>query len=43
MAIAERAPIETSVETFPLESANQALDHLRRGQVRGAAVLHVSA
>jgi len=42
MAIAERAPIETSVETFPLESANQALDHLRRGQVRGAAVLHVA-
>jgi alcohol dehydrogenase, propanol-preferring len=43
MAIAEQAPIQTSVQTYPLESANQALDHLRRGQVHGAAVLHLSA
>jgi alcohol dehydrogenase, propanol-preferring len=39
MALAERTPIEMSVQTFPLESANTALDHLRHGQIRGAAVL----
>ena len=39
MALAERTPIETSVQTFPLEAANTALDHVRHGQVRGAAVL----
>jgi propanol-preferring alcohol dehydrogenase len=39
MALAEQAPIQTSVETFPLESANTALDRLRHGQIRGAAVL----
>ena len=39
MALAERAPIETSVQTFPLEAANTALDQLRHGRIRGAAVL----
>ena len=39
MALAERTPIETSVETFPLEQANTALDRLRHGRIRGAAVL----
>jgi len=39
MALAERTPIETSVQTFALEAANTALDHVRHGQVRGAAVL----
>jgi alcohol dehydrogenase, propanol-preferring len=39
MTLAERSPIETSVETFPLESANTALDQLRHGRIRGAAVL----
>jgi propanol-preferring alcohol dehydrogenase len=39
MAVAERMPIQTSVETFPLESANTALDQLRHGRIRGAAVL----
>jgi hypothetical protein len=27
------------VETFPLQLANEALDRLRRGAIRGAAVL----
>ncbi|HEY1294915.1 MAG TPA: zinc-dependent alcohol dehydrogenase family protein [Chloroflexota bacterium] len=39
MRVAERMPIHTSVETFALADANQALDRLRHGQVRGAAVL----
>ena len=39
MTLAERSPIETSVETFPLESANTALDQVRHGRIRGAAVL----
>jgi alcohol dehydrogenase, propanol-preferring len=39
MTLAERTPIETSVETFPLEAANTALDQVRHGRIRGAAVL----
>ncbi len=39
LELAPRVPIRTTVETFPLEQANDALDRLRRGAVRGAAVL----
>jgi propanol-preferring alcohol dehydrogenase len=41
MNIAERVPIQTSVERFALGDANDALDRLRRGQLRGAAVLSI--
>jgi propanol-preferring alcohol dehydrogenase len=41
LALAPRVPVRTEVETFPLEQANEALDRLRRGEIRGAAVLHV--
>jgi propanol-preferring alcohol dehydrogenase len=41
MALAPLVPVRTEVETFPLEDANRALDRLRRGEVRGAAVLVV--
>jgi propanol-preferring alcohol dehydrogenase len=34
-------PVRTEVEAFPLERANDALEHLRGGRVRGAAVLRV--
>lgn len=37
--IAPRAGIRTEVETFKLEQANEALERLRSGKVRGAAVL----
>lgn len=37
--IAPKAGIRTEVETFPLASANEALQHLASGRVRGAAVL----
>jgi propanol-preferring alcohol dehydrogenase len=39
LALAPRIPVRTEVETFPLEHANAALERLRAGQVRGAAVL----
>ena len=39
LQIAAQIPVQTVVETFPLEAANDALDRLRSGQVRGAAVL----
>jgi propanol-preferring alcohol dehydrogenase len=41
LALAPRVPVHTTVEPFPLEAANEALDRLRRGAVRGAAVLVV--
>ncbi len=39
LALAARAPIETSVKPYALREANQALDDLRRGAFEGAAVL----
>lgn len=38
-ALAPRLAIRPTVETFPLEAANEALLRLRTGRVRGAAVL----
>ena len=37
--LAPKLGIRTEVESFPLESANEALDRLRQGKVHGAAVL----
>jgi propanol-preferring alcohol dehydrogenase len=42
LALAPRVPVLTEVEPFPLEAANDALDRLRSGRVRGAAVLTVA-
>jgi len=39
LTLAPRVPVETDVQPFPLERANEALGRLRSGQVRGAAVL----
>ena len=39
LALAPRVPVRTHVETCPLVRANEALDKLRRGDVRGALVL----
>lgn len=39
LQLAERFPIETVVETLPLEQANEALRRLREGALTGAAVL----
>jgi alcohol dehydrogenase, propanol-preferring len=39
LELAPRVPVRTQVETHPLEQANEALERLRGGRVRGAAVL----
>ena len=39
LALAPTVPVRTEIETFPLEQANEALGRLRRGELRGAAVL----
>jgi propanol-preferring alcohol dehydrogenase len=38
-ALAPRVPVRTTVQKFPLTEANEALNRLRAGQIRGAAVL----
>ncbi len=39
LALAPKVPVVTEVETFALEQANEALQRLREGRLRGAAVL----
>src|SRR5574341_932067 len=39
MALAPKIPVRTEVETFHLEEANEVLNRLRAGNMRGAAVL----
>ncbi len=41
LALAPRVPVRTEVEVHPLEAANEALDSIRNGALRGAAVLRV--
>ena len=41
LALAPRIPVRTTVTTFPLVEANEALDRLRTGRLAGAAVLVV--
>jgi propanol-preferring alcohol dehydrogenase len=41
LALAPQVPVRTEVEVFALEDANAALDLLRRGEIRGAAVLRL--
>jgi len=43
LGLAPRVPVRTQVRSFALEEANEAIDHLRRGEVHGSAVLHLSA
>jgi propanol-preferring alcohol dehydrogenase len=43
LALAPQVPVRTEVEPYPLEQANAALECLRAGSVRGAAVLTVAA
>jgi propanol-preferring alcohol dehydrogenase len=38
-ALAPRVPVRTTVQTFPLSEANEALNRLRSGHIKGAAVL----
>jgi alcohol dehydrogenase, propanol-preferring len=39
LALAPKVPVRTEIVTFPLAEANEALDRLRFGRLRGAAVL----
>jgi propanol-preferring alcohol dehydrogenase len=41
MALAPRVPVVTEVSAFPLEAANEALEAIRGGRLRGAAVLAI--
>jgi alcohol dehydrogenase, propanol-preferring len=43
LALAPNVPIRAEVEAFALEEANEALDRLRSGRIRGSAVLDMSA
>ncbi len=43
LEIAPQAGVETEVQTFPLERTAEALDALRAGHIRGAAVVTVDA
>jgi propanol-preferring alcohol dehydrogenase len=42
LALAPKVPIRTEIEVFRLEQANDALDRLRGGRIRGSAVLDVT-
>jgi propanol-preferring alcohol dehydrogenase len=42
LALAPKIPIRTKVTTYPLASANDALDDLRSGRLSGAAVIETS-
>ena len=39
LAIAPKVPVRTTVQTFPLAAANEAVNRLRQGKLQGAAVL----
>jgi len=41
LQLAAEIPLRTDVELYPLEEANTVLQRLKRGQVRGAAVLKI--
>ncbi len=43
LQLAPRIPVRTQVQTYALEDANLALDDLRAGKVKGAAVLEIGA
>jgi len=42
LRLAGEIPVRTEVEAFPLTEANEALQKLKRGEIRGAAVLAVA-
>jgi propanol-preferring alcohol dehydrogenase len=41
LALAAEIPVRAETETFPLEQAGEALLRLKRGEIRGAAVLAI--
>jgi alcohol dehydrogenase, propanol-preferring len=43
LALAPEVPVRTEVEVHPLEAADEALDSIRTGALRGAAVLRIGS
>jgi alcohol dehydrogenase, propanol-preferring len=43
LSLAPQVPVHTELTTYPLEEANAALEDLRHGRFRGAAVLAVQS
>ena len=43
LALAPQVPVQTEVELFALEQANEALNRLKNDAIRGAAVLRITA
>jgi alcohol dehydrogenase, propanol-preferring len=41
--LVRQSPLQTTVQVFALEQANDALDQLRRGAFQGAAVLRMES
>jgi propanol-preferring alcohol dehydrogenase len=41
MELAPKVPVRTEIREFRLEEANEALQHLRAGELQGAAVLRI--
>jgi propanol-preferring alcohol dehydrogenase len=42
LEIAPSVPVRTEVQRYPLEGANEALDRMRKGELKGAAVLQIA-
>ena len=42
LELAPKVPIRTKIREFPLQEANEALQHLRAGELNGAAVLKIA-
>jgi alcohol dehydrogenase, propanol-preferring len=43
LELAPQVPIETRIEVHPLEQANEAIDSIRSGSLKGAAVLSIAS
>jgi propanol-preferring alcohol dehydrogenase len=43
LELAPQVPVRTEVEVHPLEAANEAIDSIRDGSLRGAAVLRIAS
>jgi len=41
MELAPKVPVRTEIREFRLEETNEALQHLRAGELQGAAVLKI--
>ena len=42
LALAPKVPVKTKIQVFPLEEANQAISAIKKGVIKGAAVLRIS-